>query len=151
MSYYVFCFITVIGSLCLNLAILLTYLKFSNRLEYSLAQRIKYQLGQSPVDSAASQEHSEHQQAQRRLLAYQEIADQQIEQILATMMTISVLRATETSKESAVSKSDLTPNRVSETESITMNLTSSVNDDSNEMFLKAHEKHLSDAMRAISD
>ena len=45
LSYYIFYFVTVVGSLSLNLAILLTYLKFSSRLERSFTQRIKTQLG----------------------------------------------------------------------------------------------------------
>ena len=98
MAYYTAGLLSIYANQALNLTILLTYLKFSSRLERSTAERAKDQLrqqfDQGNSNSSASVSPNmpgselERKQAERRLAAYRKMADMEIESILATMMTM---------------------------------------------------------------
>eukprot|EP00353_Schmidingerella_taraikaensis_P007783 CAMPEP_0185575694 /NCGR_PEP_ID=MMETSP0434-20130131/6817_1 /TAXON_ID=626734 ORGANISM="Favella taraikaensis, Strain Fe Narragansett Bay" /NCGR_SAMPLE_ID=MMETSP0434 /ASSEMBLY_ACC=CAM_ASM_000379 /LENGTH=189 /DNA_ID=CAMNT_0028192639 /DNA_START=364 /DNA_END=936 /DNA_ORIENTATION=+ len=93
----VYCVIT----LMLNCTILATYVRFSNKLNRATARKATKSLRRAVGDSDRlllqsendSPSHSdmaaERVRASKRLSAYREMADRQIQEILATMITIS--------------------------------------------------------------
>lgn len=146
-----FAIVSTVGVLCLNVTILLTYLKFSNKLSSRLEEIASDQLRTSfsNHDHSTEQERlrlqSEQQSANRQFENFQEIANHQITQALATMMTVSQLKmgdAIEMDFDMDFSEKESKSGRAGVTESFAGTQKVSTTDcrDSESVFRSAHQQ-----------